>query len=146
MLLFQYTINTQILQQSHLSWELMQIVTFPTKDKSQMLVGVGGFFVHSKRGFIPTLPPVLYSYVHHFLLVKAVSRSLSFSFLSSSFSSTIHLNSLLIIQSVNRAHSPSYMFSVCTIQLSVCILLPAACSMWLIHSPKTSIKTPKNVL
>ena len=34
---------------SHLSWEGMQIVTFPTEDKSQMLVCVRRFSVHRER-------------------------------------------------------------------------------------------------
>ena len=37
------------LLQSYLSQEYMPIVTFPPKDKSQMLVGVSGFFLSSRK-------------------------------------------------------------------------------------------------
>lgn len=39
-----------MLQKSHLILEGMPIVPFPIEDKSQMLVGASGFFVHCKRG------------------------------------------------------------------------------------------------
>ena len=44
----------QRLLQNHLSLELMQIVTIPTKDRNQMLVGVGGFLVQWEKGFRPS--------------------------------------------------------------------------------------------